>query len=195
MPSGARRSRRGAQANYERFQSVRAVAPGGIIRAKKKWTVGPVLTIGECPMRRFGSAWILAILASACLTPQHATQEQIDAYNTKARAAWDSASKVRVTINAEQVKGCESLGTITMPWSAEVSFVRDPDGRSKGLSDSEIYLRLETVKVGGDTALISATTAPQETRTFYLPDYPHTAYTSTGEAAHVVGEAYRCPPR
>ncbi len=133
---------------------------------------------------------LLAVMAIGCIHGQ--SPEEIAAYHAKARAAWDKASKIRVTINPEQVRGCQSLGTITMPWSAGISVMKDPDGRSEGLSDSDRYLRLETVTLGGDAALSSTQTAPQERRRFYLNRFDTEGYTVSGEAAHVVGEAYLC---
>ena len=143
-------------------------------------------------MRR--SAWVMAaILASGCAAAPRATPEEKAAYEAKARAVWDSASKVRVTINPEQVRDCQSLGVVSMPWGAEINVMKDPDGRSEGMSDSERYLRLETVKLGGDAALASTQTAPQETRAEYLPTdtFHQHPYDVTGEAAHVAGERAR----
>ena len=100
------------------------------------------------------------------------------------------ASKIRVTTNAFQVKGCRSLGTVTRSWNVYAD--ADPQHRDAGESMDERYLRIETSKRGGNTALASTQPVLRETHQIQ-GKFGSDPYTVTDKVTHGVGEAYACP--
>jgi hypothetical protein len=111
----------------------------------------------------------VSVVALGCVSSRdHRTESEL----ARDAELWTKAAAIRVTLNPEQVKGCESLGLIAQAYGEGLPL--DPQGRPfPGGSWGEYVLRFKAAQLGADSALMSqGLPGPSESGT--------------------VGEAYRC---
>lgn len=106
----------------------------------------------------------LALVFTACASAPYD--------DTAIRERYAQEAKIRVTINPDQVRGCQSLGVVSA-------------NATDGYATAEPALRNGTLKLGGDTALLQDGSRV-------------TAFFRTRDGQNIpmlmgpVGEAYRC---
>ncbi len=109
-------------------------------------------------------------------------------------ALWDRANAVRVTISAEQFKSCTSLGVVSERYGTGLTS-NPNNGPMNGGTWEEKLLRVETVRLGGNAALMIS---PKEWSSAVaewhknMERAPLQYASRMPEESRLIGEAYRC---
>jgi hypothetical protein len=146
-------------------------------------------------MRRLACA-ALVIVAASCAAPPVpvVTPEQIAARTRM----WDLASRVKVTINPDQVHGCTLLGPLEVTWLLQ-GYEPDPLHRDENLPYR--VLMWKAMQMGGNAVLRDMSGTPDNVKRLedelrkvdmMSPRFEQLR-TQLRAQRWVAGEAYKCP--
>lgn len=110
-------------------------------------------------MRIHFSALLFVLLAGCASVPPAPPMSPEE--SARVAAQWEAASKVRVSVNPELVRGCEYVGRIMRRWVESLPV--DPLGRHAGDDDTRV-IRFKAAGMGANAVLQVSTELPADVR-------------------------------